>query len=244
MAKKEPPPIHVNSRLGILCGLKREAQLIEGAGLKDGTFIRISGTSPERTYEMARQLAQSGVAGLVSFGLCGGLAAELKPGDLVLSDYVVTEAGERWATDPAWRDKLQEIAQRKRILLHRVNTVSTDRVVRYPHEKAHLALGTRASVVDMESATLARVAAERHMPFIVLRAVADDSTTFIPPTAMKGVDDEGNTQTGAVIKGLLTRPQDTAALIKLGSATRSAERSLGRAARHLLTGLLGVVHLL
>ena len=68
--------------------------------------VACSGGSPERARAEAARLAAEGATGLVSFGLAGGLAPELRPGDLVLPETVQAPDGRSLPTDPAWRDNL------------------------------------------------------------------------------------------------------------------------------------------
>ena len=114
---------------------------------------------------------------LVSSGFCGGLAAGLQTGDVVLADRI------RWrgrdvALDPA-------LLERARRVLGDASHVGLcavrDEVVETREEKRRLA-ETGAIAVDMESGSLADWAAEQGVGFLVLRAVLDpvDLAVSIP----------------------------------------------------------------
>ena len=93
--------------LGVVTGLKSEAQLLRGLDvmcISTGGRAHIAGAKIDR-------LVSRGMRGLVSFGIAGALAPNLKCGDLVISDKVVGGAGESWPAHAPWIDAmLQSVA--------------------------------------------------------------------------------------------------------------------------------------
>ena len=92
--------------LGVVAGYRGEARCLVGADLR----VLCSGANPAGARTAAQRLADEGVAGLVSFGLAGGLGADLAPGDLLLPQAVVLPEGGRTLADAAWRGRLAEDA--------------------------------------------------------------------------------------------------------------------------------------
>ena len=84
--------------IGVITGLRAEARCLSGLDLA----VACSGARPGRARAEAARLLAEGAFGLVSFGLAGGLAPELRPGDLVLAEAVVLPDGRRLMTDAAW----------------------------------------------------------------------------------------------------------------------------------------------
>jgi nucleoside phosphorylase len=88
--------------LGVVTGLKSEAKLLEGLGL---ACVSTGGRADSARSKIDRLLA-GGATGLVSFGIAGALAPDLKTGDLVIAEAVVGESGERWQAHQPWIDAL------------------------------------------------------------------------------------------------------------------------------------------
>ena len=86
--------------LGIVTGLKSEAQLLRGL---DVMCISTGGRAHIARAKIDR-LVSRGLTGLVSFGIAGALSPELGTGDIVIADEVVGETV--WAAHPPWIDAL------------------------------------------------------------------------------------------------------------------------------------------
>jgi hypothetical protein len=87
---------------------------------------------------------------------------------------------------------------------------------------------THALAVDMESGAVARAAARYALPFAVLRAVADVASEAIPRAA--AITPSGEPDIPRVLRGLLRRPWELPALIRLGRASAAAHAALRQAA--------------
>ena len=75
-------------RLGIVTGLPGEARAARGAA----ALVLCADGSPERARSHAEALTGAGVAGLVSFGVAGGLDPALPPGTVVVATGIATPA--------------------------------------------------------------------------------------------------------------------------------------------------------
>jgi adenosylhomocysteine nucleosidase len=214
------------SALGVVAGYRGEADCLTAEGL----IIRCSGADALRARAAARELRGLGVAGLVSFGLAGGLATDLAPGDLLLPDTVVLADGGQLGTDPAWRGRLAATLQRAGLHLQNMPIAASEHLVANPAAKTALAARSGAAAVDMESGGVALVAAEAGLPFLVLRAVADRSDQIIPHAAQGAIDPQGGIRQLAVLAGLARRPWEIVPLIALGRSSACGLASLRRVA--------------
>jgi nucleoside phosphorylase len=96
---------------------------------------------------------------LIAAGFAGALTEEWQIGDVVCPEnFSTVEAGSL-----------------RRAVLH-----SSDEVIEGREERAAIAREAGASCVDMESATVARIAAERGVPLLVLRVITDVPGAPIP----------------------------------------------------------------
>lgn len=237
-----PPHRGGGGRLGVLVGLVSEARVLERAcrGLPSDRhpLIRVCGGKPPTARRMAEELVrETGIAGLVSFGIAGALDPALPAGALVLPDSVRDADGFDHPVDAAWRDRLAALLPEAAI---GGRAYGSETVVADIAGKAALHRDSEARIVDMESHILGKVAARADLPFLIVRAVSDHAGRDLPPTALCGTAPDGSIRHAAVIGRLLTRPQDLPGLIDLGRGSARAHRALARAAL-LGGGLLALV---
>jgi adenosylhomocysteine nucleosidase len=223
------------SRLGVVVGYRAEARCLIGLDLR----VVCSGAGSERARVAARHLVHEGVAGLVSFGLAGGLVADLASGDLLLPQAVVLPDGGRLTTDPAWRDRLAARLEPAGLRACGAPIVGSDHIVATRDAKRDLLAVSGAVAVDMESHGVAEVASGTGLPFLVVRAVADRSDQAIPLAAQGAIDAHGDVRHLALLGRLIRRPWELFPLIALG---RGSSRGLARLRRvALLAPGLGFV---
>lgn len=221
-------------RLGVLCGLVAEADILRHAAPEDDQpLIAVTAAQPERGRALAEQLVARGATAIASFGLAGGLDPELSPGALLLPEHVMGPDGAVYGTDPAWRRRLEAMvgAEQGGVLLGNATIVSS------PREKARLYRETGAAAVDMESHLAGWAAAQAKLPFLVVRAVADPAGRAIPRAAMAAFDAEGRTLVLPVIGALTKRPGELPGLLRLAADSRAGFATLRRVALASLGGL-------
>ncbi len=220
--------------LGFVTGLKAEARClnraIEGSRDPSRLLIYCAGGNADRASEGATMLADRGVHALVSFGLAGGLAAALVPGDLVLADAVVLPDGTTIEPDAAWRGRLMSVANARSLPLGVARLAGSNTAVASVDDKLAMFREQGAYAVDMESHAVARVARDRGLPFVALRAIADPAARSIPAIAREGLGPDGQIRALRVVGQLLRQPQHLPTLVRLASDTRAGLTALGRAA--------------
>lgn len=162
-------------------------------------------------------------AGVLSFGIAGGLDPGLAAGTVVVP-AAVRAGGRTWRTDAGWSDALC----RRYGAARRGAIVGHDGIVATPAAKRALRAESGAIAVDMESAAAAAFAAERALPFAVLRAVADRAADAVPPAALRGLRPDGSADLPGVLASLLRHPGQLPGLIRIGRSSRRALRALGR----------------
>jgi adenosylhomocysteine nucleosidase len=222
-------------RLGILAGLRSEQETLVTATRDRSVLIALSGARPELAKAGADRLVAAGCTHLISYGLAGGLADYLAAGDLLLPSEIVTPTGSRAGVDQAWhraaRDLLGELRPATGAL------AAADVAVASVADKRTLAQQAAAVAVDMESHWIAAAAARAGLPWLVIRAVADEADQILPPAALVGVTPAGATDLPAVLGSLARNPGQLGALIRLGRAAGAAHRTLKRC--DLLGGSFG-----
>ena len=120
-----------------------------------------------------------GALGVISFGVAGGLAPHLAPGDWVIGSGVRT-GHEHYPTDRRWSSRLLEAIPGS---VHG-EIAGADAPIADAAEKIGLHALTGAMAVDMESHVAAKVAALHNIPFAVCRTVIDPADRDLPPAAV------------------------------------------------------------
>lgn len=169
-----------------------------------------------RAVEMA--LDRCRPAALVSVGLCGGLAPQLRIGNILMADRIIDV--DRGGQFPA------SLATASRG--HSVGAVaSTDRVASTVSDKRSLR-ETGADVVEMEAAAVARIASKQGIPFYCIKSVSDTATDDLILDFNHLRDKAGRFSRPRIIAAALKRPlRRIPALLKLDRHTRAAAESLG-----------------
>ena len=165
---------------------------------------------------------------IVSFGVAGGLAPDLRPGDLVVASAIV-DSQTKHHTNSNWSDKLLNAMPDARF----APIAGVDAPVVDPRSKREINLRTGAVAIDMESHHVARLAAARNLDFVAIRVVVDPVDRVVPPAALAGMRPNGSTSLAAVIAELMADPWQAAALARIAVDLYAARNSLVRAKKLL-----------
>jgi hopanoid-associated phosphorylase len=213
----------------VAAGMDFEAGIARG----DGAVV-VYGQNRRKYRDDLHCRVRNGVRGLISFGVAGGLAPNLRPGDVIVGNAVVTAAGTiRTCVD--WSKSLLDLLPDA----HHLPVFGAEAPVLTVSGKESLWRTTGAVAVDMESGVVAEVASDYGLPYAVLRVVLDPANRSVPRSALAGAREDGSVDAAAVVKSLTRRPQDLKALIRLASDSRKANRALLRS-RQALGPLFGL----
>ncbi len=211
----------------VVVGLEFEARIAVGPGMR----VICSGDGGNLAAALAQAITAD-CRGLVSFGVAGGLAPELKPGDCVVGTAVLSDKG-RVETDRHWsRTLLQTIPDAVPGLLLGVSAPVAD-----PQAKRALYLKTGAVAVDMESHVVAAVGAARGLPVASIRVITDPAVRGLPQAALAAMRPNGTTDIAAMIRSLLQRPRELPALVRTALDARAARATMIRGRQLLGPGL-------
>lgn len=222
-----------SATVAAIVGFRGEARCLRGLGVA----IACNGGSAERARSEAQRLLATGAAGLVSFGVAGGLAPELRAGDLLLPDTVHAEGLASWSVDPVWRERVRARLAAGGVQPRAGALVASERIVATTADKRALFEATGAQAVDMESHAVAAVATDAGIPFLVLRALADPFDQTVPQVAREALRPDGRIRIRAMSGGLLRQPGQLIALLGLARQSALALVALRRGARLAGPGL-------
>ncbi len=215
----------MSRRIAIVVGMKQEARAAQAP------LTLVGGGSAMR---VRRLLAEAGpLDGVISFGIAGGLADNVRPGEIVLAERILAH-DDAFHSDPRWLKVLGD-----RLPGARVGALAgVDAMIGTRRDKAALRKKTGAKAVDMESHGAALFARDANLPFVALRAVADPHHRALPPAALVGMKPDGSADIAAVIKALALSPRQLPALIVTAREARAGMKAL-LGSRRLLGPLFG-----
>lgn len=198
-------------------GVQREAALLARLG-----FVVVPGGGDSALLRAKLDAAAAGACGVLSFGLAGALAADLRIGDWVVADRITGTIDH--ACDPAWSAALGAA------LGARIGPIHADgRLAATVADKR--SLGARGALaVDMESHVAAAVAAAHGLPFTVARCISDAADRGMPPAILVAMRPDGRVDGAAMLRSLLARPGQLPALVASIAGFLQALRALRRGA--------------
>jgi adenosylhomocysteine nucleosidase len=166
---------------------------------------------------------------VINAGFAGALNEDLHVGDLVLATEVVTSDGQSWPT--TWPGDLPPGAWQPPVRRGRLVTVTE--LVLGP-QKLELGKKHQALAAEMEGAKVARMCAQRGVPFGCVRAISDDVNARISPRLASLLMGKGPF-IFRLLPAVVAQPRVVVELARLARDTRRAARQLGKALGELLT---------
>ena len=192
-----------------------------------GLSLFQAGIGAQRASSVAHAALANGAAGLVSWGVAGGLHPAMTPGTVVLPAVVLTSAGEKLETDRRWRENLKR-ALSQEFPVNEGGLLSSEEIIPTPRGKARAASESGAVAVDLESAAIGEAALASGKPFVVVRVILDGARDRLPD--VEGlVDQTGNRDPWAVLK-IACRPAQWLRVFVLARRFRRARAALSRCA--------------
>jgi adenosylhomocysteine nucleosidase len=186
------------------------------------------GIGHRRATDAARRAFDSipGAELAIGTGVVGALSSGLKPGDLVLSDRILTIDRDGQVTEQVIAVSDSHLRAVGRSLASAGIAYSTGailtshRVLATGAEKRRAKESTGAIAVDMETAAIAAEAAARGLPFVAIRAVLDEVDDEVVGAEM--ADADGNVRPLAATSYLIRNP---ATMLKLPKMIRNLSRA-------------------
>ena len=185
----------------------------------DDVIVAAAGMGSSRvTLALEAALRIEGIELIVSTGLAGSCSPEIRAGEVIEATTVVdAKTGERFPC---------VASDTERVLV----TTGTIAGIR---EKARLRESYNAALVDMEAATVARLARARGLRFRAIKGISD-AHDFEMESMSRFADARGHFRTGAFALHTALRPQAWSSAMRLG-------RESNRALTKLWTELRGLI---
>ena len=227
----------------VLRQIRRErAGVWRGSSGRHDVVIVTGGIGPRRARQTVEAFADTPFSAVLSVGCAGALIQGLTTGQLVLAPAVRMDA-EEWegqfdtfGVDQRLLSAAQSAARQAGVETAEGAIVTSRRVLFTPQEKEARGRETDCIAVEMESGAHAAFAAERRLPFLVLRVILDSVDMAIPP--MKGVTSaEGKIRLAKVMTHIATHPHHLPFLLRLQHCRKQAAETIARLCRMLFPKL-------
>lgn len=221
------------SKIAIIAALPREiAGLVRGTradpALKkrgvhlyriEGAVAAAAGMGASRvSLALEAALKEEGIGLVVSTGLAGACSPKIHAGEMVEATTVVdAKTGERFACSASGAECV---------------LVTTEAIVGV-REKARLHASYNAALVDMEAATVARLALARGLSFRAIKGISD-AHDFEMESLSRFADARGHFRTAAFAFHTALRPQTWGAAMRLGRESNRALTKLWSELRSLI----------
>jgi adenosylhomocysteine nucleosidase len=208
---------------GLVRGTKADASLMKvGVWLYrvDGAVVVAAGMGAERAAVAVEAAVSAGdVRVLISTGLAGGCSPGAMAGSVMEAGMVVdVGTGERFVAGLGTG-----------VMLATAETIAS------VAEKARLAESFGAAIVDMEAATVGRMALANRLEFRAIKGVSDGYDFELGALA-KFEGERGSFRTGAFAAYTAVRPRTWGKAITLGRGSAKALAGLEAALRGVLAG--------
>jgi hopanoid-associated phosphorylase len=192
----------------------------------------------DRTAFLLRDAIRNGVRGIISFGVCGGLDPQLRPGKVVIASSVFAGKDEVYPSDHLWAEELRRMIPGA--------GYSPIAGVASPmtsfEERRDFHASTGAVAADMESQIVARIAAECRIPFAVCRVVLNPAHRMLPRAALIKIGPAGKPGLRKIGGSVVKDPWQLPGLGRLAVDAGIALLAL-RGAKQRLGAHLGFPHL-
>ena len=217
----------------IVCGMQQEAAIINNPP----NAIVVQGQRNDLTLpqQLNTVIANGGVNAILSLGVSGALAPNLRAGDVVVSSLVTDGQGDLAIPNRAWVYGAYKA-------LTAIGVTFTTHTGTFTYSKSTVATAadkhllyqqTKADAVDLETWVAAKVAQQHNLPFLSVRAISDPANFSLPPAALVAMAPDGSIDLPAVMSSLASDNAQLPDLLKLSNYAALAYNSLASAILHL-----------
>jgi adenosylhomocysteine nucleosidase len=205
-----------------------------------------SGIGMDHAARAAGVLIEAVSPGIIlNFGFCGGATEETKVGDIVVAERLFyckdgncsEQTGLASELARKLESQLKEDCSGSKFRIHRGAFVTAGEIVDKRGLPALLPAGTANPVLEMETAAVARVATEKEIPLVALRAVSDGADEELGFTIDEFTDSEMNISAWKVLRTVAARPRIIPQLLRLARNSDLAGKNLAAAIQTALERL-------
>jgi len=225
---------------GIIVALPEELRTLTKSKLAQGEYTQLSantlvilaGAGAKNAASASLKLIAQGAQQLISWGCAGALAPDLQAGDIIIPHSILGQDNNSLAAHKHWQQQSIKILE-PCLKCYNGQLLESATVISLAHDKTQQFQRSNALAVDMESAAIARIAAQNNRPFIAIRSIVDAAQFDLPNAINYALNNQGTVIVSKLIKYLCLHPSELVPLIQLGLHFKAANRSLTQIAQQL-----------
>lgn len=191
----------------------------------------VCGIGAHHAEAAVKALLQLKIKALISWGTAGALSPELRSGDLLLPEKILTGDGTCIVTDKPWLERIRNTLQQTAITIHSGPLTDTKEILSAVTQKQELHARTGAIAADMETAVIMKNAALEKIPCIAIRSVVDEADMAMPESLLRHIDSMGRPEPAGLLLEMCRSPRLLGTLWRLGLAMHRATSTLKAVAR-------------
>ncbi len=191
-------------------------------------YVLTSGIGQNRMSETLNTFSINYVDCWISAGIAGSLVPDAKCGECLMGTSVISLSGKQFGFNIPF--PIEKEFETRALLC-------VERLVSDPHQKRDLHRRSGAVLVNMESIAVAEHAAQRHEPFLWIKAVSDELDENMPIQLLRCMNAQGYPSIQKSIAMLLRNPFYLPKVIALGRKTQSLNRKLAHTAIEIVSRL-------
>lgn len=210
------------------------SRLARGPWADGSAWLLRTGIGPEQAAAAVRraiEVARPGV--ILSTGCAGALSSELRTGDVIVPDEIVSGVGAMRPTDGRWRDRYRRAAARAALTVREGRLFSSPRILLGPEPKRAAAERTGAIAVDMEAFAVAECGHAAGIAVAVARVVLDPLALALPAELPAITRSSGRPALARLIASVARRPGLIADLVRLARSIPKCRATLAALHREI-----------
>ncbi len=200
--------------------------------LTDNILIAYAGAGPANARKASELLIAKGAGQLISWGCAAALVPELRPGDCLLPESLLTEDQQVLNSDLNWITQVRHNLSAD-IPIKSGKLAESCSIISKSEDKQAIHLKTNAVALDMESCAIARSAKQANICCLVIRTIADPATMDLPEAVSHALNCEGEIVLTRLLPYILLHPFEIPGLIRLGLHFNAAKKTLKSISRYL-----------
>jgi adenosylhomocysteine nucleosidase len=192
--------------------------------ISENLLLFVSGVGEKNAVNAVNIMAPK-VTHLISWGTAAGLSEILKPGDLLLPDLILDKKEMTYSTDTIFNEWLIHSLPNKLFFERGLLCESAD-ILTSKEDKKALHIKSNGIACDMESATIARLAQQKGIPFNALRVITDDYQTSIPKSVYLSMNEKGEFSTLKFLVNIVLNPLEIGQVNQLAKNFARAKETM------------------
>ena len=210
------------------------SKALQGVLAERRIMTMVTGDGSERArLGLTDLLTHVDLEAVFAIGIAGGLSADLDVGDVVVASRVLNGTGEVPPPDRQWLARARQLEGVVDGSVYSHSEIAIDPVAK---ERLWQQSGRRpAQVVDLESATYARAAAAKEIPYLAIRAVSDSSEEALPLDFNRFRRSDGSSDRVSVAWHAMRHPSIVPELMQLRERLQHCADRLARFVEEILS---------